>query len=85
MLAVEHQPFESDALGPWKKGKALGMTLGEWLAAEGRGSYQCKDGTGKVSVTFDNPTCLTFPSSRKRASSPTLSANGTCGSGACNW
>lgn len=49
---VKHQPFEPDALGPWKKGKALGITLGEWLAAEGRGKYECKEGTGKVSVTF---------------------------------
>lgn len=50
--AVEHAPFEPDRVGPFPKGRALGVTLGEWFAAEGRGSYTCNDGQGRLSVSF---------------------------------
>lgn len=33
---IEHAPFESEKLGPWTKGEPLGLTLGEWLAGQGR-------------------------------------------------
>ena len=49
---VEHQPFDPDAMGPWQKGKALGLTLGDWFAAEGKGSYTCQDGKAHVLVRF---------------------------------
>ena len=50
---VEHAPFEPDALGPFPRGKALGMTLREWFAASGKGRYECVDGTGTVTVDFE--------------------------------
>lgn len=49
---VEHQPFDPDATGPFNKGKALGVTLGEWFAAKGKGSYRCTDGQGHLMVSF---------------------------------
>ena len=49
---VEHTPFEPDNLGPWPKGKPLGITLGEWLGASGKGTYTCSDGVGTLDVTF---------------------------------
>ncbi|MGI9452158.1 MAG: hypothetical protein ACR2QH_16190 [Geminicoccaceae bacterium] len=51
---VEHQPFDPDALGPWPKGKALGVTLGEWFAAKGTGQYSCVDGEGTLEVSFES-------------------------------
>lgn len=50
---VEHQPFDPEATGPWPKGRALGITLGEWFAATGRGSYSCNDGQGWIRVEFE--------------------------------
>ena len=49
---VPHQPFDPDALGPFKKGKPLGLTLGEWFEAEGRGKYRCENGVGALRVEF---------------------------------
>lgn len=39
--ATEHDPFKlgKSPLGPFEKGRALGFTLGEWLAASGTGTY----------------------------------------------
>ncbi|MGI9383272.1 MAG: hypothetical protein ACR2PO_08960 [Methyloligellaceae bacterium] len=51
---VKHTPFQPDNVGPWKKGRALNVTLGQWFAGKGRGSYTCKDGRGRLKVTFDN-------------------------------
>ena len=51
---VEHAPFDPEALGPWPKGRPLGMTLGDWFAAKGEGSYTCRDGEGQLEVTFTN-------------------------------
>ncbi len=50
---VEHQPFDPEALGPWPKGEALGITLGEWFAAKGTGQYSCVDGQGTLEVSFE--------------------------------
>jgi hypothetical protein len=51
-----HNPFEGltnpAANGPFQKGSALNVTLGEWLAATGTGSYQCVDGQGEVTLEF---------------------------------
>lgn len=49
---VHHAPFDMGKLGPYKKGKNLGFTLGEWLSGTGKASYSCKNGTGSVSATF---------------------------------
>ena len=35
---IPHDPFNPDALGPFPKGEALGMTVGEWLKHRGTGN-----------------------------------------------
>ncbi len=50
--AVKHNPFDAKANGPYKKGKTLGLTLGQWLAATGSGTYTCANGQGTVSASF---------------------------------
>jgi hypothetical protein len=51
-----HDPFTGltnpAANGPFQKGNALNVTLGEWLAATGTGSYQCVDGQGEIALEF---------------------------------
>ncbi len=49
---LPHNPFDAEALGPFPMGGKLGLSLGTWLEAEGQGSYTCKDGEGKIDVTF---------------------------------
>lgn len=51
---VPHTPLQVENTGPFPKGKPLGITLGDWFAAEGGGSYVCENGTGKVDLTFEN-------------------------------
>ena len=53
-VAVPHTPLQTDNVGPWKKGKPLGITLGQWFAAKGNGNYSCTDGVGKVDIQFEN-------------------------------
>jgi hypothetical protein len=51
-----HNPFEGltnpAANGPFQKGNALNVTLEEWLAGTGTGSYQCVDGQGELDLEF---------------------------------
>ena len=47
-----HDPFNPDAIGPYKKGKPLGITLGQWLKHQGTGNYSCTDGKGTLELTF---------------------------------
>lgn len=49
---VPHDPFDPAAIGPHPKGEALDMTLGEWLKHQGRGSYTCRGGLGRLEVEF---------------------------------
>lgn len=49
---VAHNPMNPEEIGPWKAGPALGMTLGDWFAADGTGSYTCTDGEGRLEVDF---------------------------------
>ena len=51
---VKHDPFNPKAVGPYEAGKPLGMTLGEWLAAEGTATYSCADGHGHLEARFTN-------------------------------
>lgn len=53
-VAVPHTPFETDNVGPWSKGKALGISLGRWFSARGKGSYTCQDGEGHLEVGFSS-------------------------------
>ncbi|MDT8341057.1 MAG: hypothetical protein RQ751_06050, partial [Longimicrobiales bacterium] len=43
---VPHDPHDPAAIGPHPQGEALGITLGEWLAHEGSGTYTCEAGEG---------------------------------------
>lgn len=51
---VEHNFLDTSDVGPYKKGKPLGMTLGEWFAAKGAGTYRCQNGTGELDIVFEN-------------------------------
>ena len=51
---VHHAPFDGQKVGPYEKGQALGMTLGDWLSGTGSASYSCNAGTGKLSASFKN-------------------------------
>ncbi|MEM6680059.1 MAG: hypothetical protein AAF675_19535 [Pseudomonadota bacterium] len=46
-------PFDAAALGPFEKGEALGITLGDWFGATGEGTYTCEGGEGQLDVTFE--------------------------------
>ena len=53
---TEPPAFEPLKLNPtetYAKGRALGLTLDEWLAASGSGSYECVEGKSSVSLQFD--------------------------------
>ena len=47
-----HNPFSQEAVGPHPKGASLGLTLGEWLRHQGRGTYTCTDGVGTLDLAF---------------------------------
>jgi hypothetical protein len=49
----EHSPFDVHATGPYPKGRPLGLTLGEWFAAKGVGSYACTDGEATIDIRFE--------------------------------
>ena len=49
---IKHDPFDEKAAGPWPKGRPLGLTLGDWLAAKGEARYRCTDGEGHLRVDF---------------------------------
>ena len=49
---VKHDPFDPKAIGPHAKGKALGMTLGQWLRHKGTGTYTYKKGAGYLDLEF---------------------------------
>lgn len=51
---IKHNPFDAKDLGPYKRGRSLGITLGQWLAASGSGTYACANGQGRINVTFKN-------------------------------
>jgi hypothetical protein len=48
----KHDPFNPDALGPYAKGEAIGMTLGRWLQHQGTGTYTATDGVGTLDLSF---------------------------------
>jgi hypothetical protein len=52
----EHNLFQTgeSPLGPFEKGEALGMTLGEWLSASGKGSYTVIGDQAKINLRFEN-------------------------------
>lgn len=48
----DHNPADAKAIGPYQKGRSLGITLGQWLAATGTGNYTCTSGEGAVQASF---------------------------------
>ena len=51
---LDHAPFDPSDRGPFPRGEPLGLTLSEWFAGQGQGSYTCKNGTGNIDVQFSN-------------------------------
>ncbi len=49
---LPHDPGNPKAVGPFKKGRALGISLGQWLAGTGTGTYTCTKGQGTVVASF---------------------------------
>ena len=49
---IAHNPFDPAQVGPWPQGQALGMSLGDWLQAEGQARYTCQDGAGHIQADF---------------------------------
>ena len=53
--ATESPPFDPMTETPtdtYGKGTDLGVTMAEWLAAEGTGSYECTDGKATINAEF---------------------------------
>ncbi|MBW4709021.1 hypothetical protein KX928_14620 [Roseobacter sp. YSTF-M11] len=48
-----HDPGNPAAVGPFKKGAKLDLTLGDWLSASGIGHYHVEDGAGHLTVEFE--------------------------------
>ena len=53
---VGHDPFSvgEAPLGPFALGDSLEMTLGDWLSAEGSGTYRAVGNHGEVSLSLEN-------------------------------
>ena len=49
-----HDPTNPDANGPYEKGVALEVNLGEWLAGAGEVSVSCVDGMATVNASFQD-------------------------------
>lgn len=54
--AQEHDPFAlgEAPLGPFEMGGELGVTLGDWLKAEGHGSYTLDGDMAQIELTLHN-------------------------------
>lgn len=51
-IPVVHDPLNPAAIGPYPKGDALGLTLGEWRAHRGSGNYTCSNGQASLNTSF---------------------------------
>ncbi len=51
---VPHNFLDTSDTGPYPIGKSLGLTLGQWFAAKGSGRYTCTNGSGQLSLNFEN-------------------------------
>jgi hypothetical protein len=52
--AIEHDPFDPAALGPYPMGEPLGLTLKQWLKQRGTGVYTRSGNTGTLQLEFSN-------------------------------
>lgn len=48
------QPMITEPTDTYPKGTELGITLGQWLAATGQGTYECDGKQATVRATFEN-------------------------------
>jgi hypothetical protein len=55
-IAILHDPYKlsPNPLGPFPKGKDLDFTLGQWLAAIGKGTYIEENNNAILNLTFHN-------------------------------
>lgn len=53
-LSHHHNPFDKKLIGPYKRGKSIGITLRDWLKAKGTATCSCEGGWGKVEASFEN-------------------------------
>lgn len=53
-IEVKHNFLDTTDTGPYPKGDPLGLTLGDWFAAKGSGTYTCENGVGAVDFAFEN-------------------------------
>lgn len=53
-LAAKHDPFNAEAIGPFEKGTALEMTMGDWLKGSGMLTLGCENGQGSVQASFSD-------------------------------
>jgi hypothetical protein len=50
---TEHNPLDADDIGPFPKGQALDVTLGEWLDAAGQAVVTCEGDEGSLRASFE--------------------------------
>src|SRR3989344_784161 len=52
----KHDPFKTgeNPLGPFPKGKSLGLTLQQWLSASGIGIYSVDNGNADLELSLKN-------------------------------
>lgn len=50
---LAHNPFDSGDIGPYPKGQALNVSLGEWLSAKGSARYVEENGKGRLTAEFE--------------------------------
>jgi hypothetical protein len=50
--AVARASFDLQRIGPYPKGDAFNMTLGDWAGHSGSGTYRCRDGEGTLNAEF---------------------------------
>ena len=55
--AVPHTPLQTENTGPWPTGRPLGITLGQWFAAKGAGSFRA-DAEGRALFKRTITPCL---------------------------
>ena len=51
---IRHSPFNPAHNGPYRKGRPLGMTMGEWLAGSGSATYSCWNDEARIEAWFRN-------------------------------
>ena len=51
---TKHHPMNPEEIGPYPKGRKLGFSLGDWLAAAGTGTVSCEGGKGRLDASFQN-------------------------------